>query len=302
MKKFIVVLLLLFGFNVVNASVNTYERSESDYRVHSSIIINNNNISNILSTPSVNESEKVYDFADLLSESEESLLYNEVIKYINDFNMDMVILTISDNPKGSAKEYAEDFYDYNYFGIGNTFDGILFIIDMDTREMYILTTGSAIIMYDDERIDNILDSSYAYISREDYYNTCNSFIKKSHNYALSGKPDSNKNLYIDKDGNIDNEISYGGCFAISAGISLIIILIMVNMNKLVVSKVNVHNNLVSDSLKIEKVGQTLVNTYTTSTRIASSSSSSFGSSSRSGGSSISRGSSGRSHGGGGRRF
>ena len=87
-------------------------------------------------TPTVDASEKVYDFAELRSDSEEKSIYNEITGLIDEYNLDAAVVTINYNNKSSAKSYAEDFYDYNDFGVGSTKDGLIFLIDMDNREMF----------------------------------------------------------------------------------------------------------------------------------------------------------------------
>ena len=114
--------------------------------------------------------------------------------------MDMAIVTINNNNKNSAMVYADDFYDYNNFGINSTNDGLLFLIDMDTREIWISTTGKAILYYDDYRINNILDTTFSYIVNGDYYNCASSFITESTRYAIKGIPNSNKDYTINSNG------------------------------------------------------------------------------------------------------
>ena len=75
MKKYIKLLIVLFltifiSFNTVNASTNTKERTEDNYLISDKITVTESNKYNILQTPAVDASEKVYDFADLFTDSE----------------------------------------------------------------------------------------------------------------------------------------------------------------------------------------------------------------------------------------
>ena len=151
MKKLRIYLILIFMIAIVFntavfASTNTYTRTEDDLKINSSIKVTESVKKAVLATPKVDASEKVYDFAGLLTESEEASLYNKIMTFINTYNMDMAVVTIDNNNKASTMAYADDFYDYNDFGVGSTFDGLLFLIDMDNREMWISPTGEAIIM------------------------------------------------------------------------------------------------------------------------------------------------------------
>ena len=44
--------------------------------------------------------------------------------------MDMVLVTVKYHTKNNTKEYAQDFYDYNKFGLNATYDGIIFVIQL----------------------------------------------------------------------------------------------------------------------------------------------------------------------------
>jgi len=199
-KYFLIFSICFFLISNSFASTKTYERTLNNLQVSEDIEVTDYNRDIILKTPKVDETEKIYDFADLFSKSEEEQLYNEINDFIYDTDFDMAIVTINKNPKSSAMNYADDFYDYNYFGIGSTHDGLLFLIDMDTREMWISTTGNAILMYDDNRIDEILYNTYVEISNQNYYECGLSFIETSKYYFGLGIPDSNKDYIIDENG------------------------------------------------------------------------------------------------------
>ena len=307
MKKLLVIVVCFMATIVpVNASTKTFERTEDNLRVDNSINVNNSNIDDILSTPSVNASEKVYDFADLFTSSEESIIYDKAIEYISSHNMDLVIVTIDDNPKANAREYGMDFYDYNDFGTDNKHSGILLIIDMDNRRYEMITSGEAIIMYDDARIDNILDYIYNDIKYKTYYNGVTKFISRVSSYASDGIPESNKYASVDEYGNItiNQPLPWIKMLLASAVITLIVMVILVLRNKMVRKATTAKEYLDKDTLAIHTLSDVLVDKHVSRVRIERSSSNSFSSSSssRSGGSSTSRGSSGRSHGGGGRSF
>ena len=295
----ILIVFILFNTTVF-ASTNTYPRTENDLKIDSSIIVTESVKKAALATPKVDASEKVYDFADLLTESEELALYNKIMTFINTYNMDMVIVTIDTNNKRSATSYADDFYDYNDFGIGSTFDGLLFLIDMDNREMWISTTGKAIIMFDDYRIDKILDETYKYISTKNYYNCAKAFIEKSSNYASIGIPSSNSDYKIDENGNYvrteyEKYFPIFGIIIFSLIVSSVFIAIACYRHKTIRKATRAKHYLVKDSFKLTESEDRFVTTHTSKVYDPPSSSSGGGSSSH-------RSSSGRSHGGGGRRF
>ena len=203
MKKYFVLLItfiLLVNINVY-ASTNTKPRTEDNLDVWDNIDISRYK-NDILNTPNVDETEKIYDFADLYTDSEEELLYNKVTNYIEKTNVDLVILTIDKNDKGTAAKYAEDFYIYNYFGREDKKrSGSLFIIDMDTRTMEMITSGSAILYIDDSRYDILLDKSFPYLKDGNYYKATDVFVDNISNYGTN-IPSSNANYTIDDEGNL----------------------------------------------------------------------------------------------------
>lgn len=108
--------------------------------------------------------EKVFDYANLFTAEEEDNLRYHANKF-EKYALSVVYLTIDDAEGKSAMECADEFYDDNNFRQ----DGVLFLIDMDNREMYISTTGKSIDILTDEMLDGILDDSYMYASQGEYY-------------------------------------------------------------------------------------------------------------------------------------
>ena len=281
--KITLVMLTIFTLNIVPvyASTNTKERTEDNYLVEDWVTVTEDNKNNILTTPAIDATEKVYDFADLFTDEEEQQLYTKITNYINEYNLDLAVVTIDENNK-TPREYADDFYDYNDF---NQQGGILFLIDMDNRKIYMSTTGQAIKMYNDYRINTALDEVYTYMSDEEYYEGTSSYIDKISNYAKEGIPTSNK-----------EEKSLTSSIFMSLLIGLIgtaiIMAILIFKNKMVRKATTAREYLNKNSIKIQNMGEILISSNTTKHEIDHSSS----------GSSTHTGSSGSSHGGGGHSF
>ena len=243
--------------------------------------------------PTVDASLKIYDYADLFSENEEKQLYDAVTAFIEKNNMDMAIVTIKYNPERQAMVYADDFYDYNEFGKNASNDGVLFLIDMDTREMWISTTGDAINRLNDREIDRILDKCYNKITAKEYFECANEFIKhtdiliKSTGSQTTFSPAFNpEQILIGAAGG-----AIVGMIYYAMGSSKHRLIRRENRARNYESKLNLTTN--TDIL----VHHTVNRVYSPQT--TSSGSGGFGGG---GGSSIHIGSSGISHGGGGRHF
>ena len=118
--------------------------------------------------------------------------------------MDMVLVTIDENPYGESdyysKIYAQDFYYYSEFGINSSHDGVIFLIDMANRYIYVATKGYAIVIYDDSRIDYITEVAYDYLTNGRYFDAYKAMITRADEYADAGVPNSNVNLCVDEKG------------------------------------------------------------------------------------------------------
>src|SRR5690606_7002669 len=99
----------------------------------------------------------VFDDAMLFSDDERVALEVEANNLSSEYKMDIVIVTTNNAEGKTSREYADDFYYYGGFGVGDDYDGILFLIDMDNREAYIYTSGIGIRYLTDLRMDKVLD-------------------------------------------------------------------------------------------------------------------------------------------------
>lgn len=281
--KITLVMLTIFTLNIVPvyASTNTKERTEDNYLVEDWVTVTEDNKNNILTTPAIDATEKVYDFADLFTDEEEQQLYTKITNYINEYNLDLAVVTIDENNK-TPREYADDFYDYNDF---NQQGGILFLIDMYNRKIYMSTTGEAIKMYNDYRINTALDEVYTYMSDEEYYEGTSSYIDKISDYAKKGVPTSN---------NEEKSLTSSIFMSLLIGLigTAIIMAILIFKNRMVKKATTAREYLNKNSIKIQNMGEILISSNTTKHEIDHSSS----------GSSTHTGSSGSSHGGGGHSF
>lgn len=258
--------------------------------------------------------DKVYDLAMLFTEGQIEELQQMCVKCAKGTKLDVGIVTTNDAQGKSSMAYADDFYDDMGFGYDNGASGIIMLIDMDNREVYLSTAGIAIGYFNDDDIDDVIDNLYGYITSGDYYNAAVSFIEdveRHVSYINNAYPDGVESWF---DGDYtdynDFENDYGALrkeksifaypladFFIAAFGSLIIVLIMcMNSKSKMTAGANTYIN--RDKLNVRRSMDTYLRTTVTKTKIQSSSGSSGGHS----GGSHHRSSSGRSHGGGGRKF
>ena len=298
MKKKILIFLLLIGlfcsFTIkdVYASTSTFERTTENLLVQDYISVNDSNIEDILNTPAVDASEKIYDFADLFSDSEETKLYDKVLDYIRNSKLDMAIVTTNENNKSSSMVYADDFYDYNDFGYENSNSGLLLLIDMYNREIYMTTAGDAISKYPDKVINSILDYVYTFMSNENYYEGCSSFLNLASSYASLDSSEYSS-YTINSNGQLVRDYRSLVSVLIFAIVgTAIIIFIMIRMNKMVFKAASSREYLNNNTKSAKVIKETFLGSHVSKVKIESDSST--------GGTHTSGG--GVSHGGGGHKF
>ena len=117
----------------------------------------------------------VYDMADLFTDEEEKALSEQAQALSDTMQMEAVIVTTDDN-SDSAQVFADGFYQAGGFGTGSDYSGILFLIDMDNRELYISTSGKMIRYMTDSRVEDVLDDVYGYMGDADYYGAASAFL------------------------------------------------------------------------------------------------------------------------------
>ncbi len=104
----------------------------------------------------------VYDMADLLSDTEEKALLEEMQPITAYGGAAFVSVDINYT---STSVYAEDMY-RQYFGKNS---GTLFVIDMDNHQIYIFSDGAIYKIVNNQYATSITDNVYRYASNRKYY-------------------------------------------------------------------------------------------------------------------------------------
>lgn len=308
--RYFVLVLLLFTINInVKASTKTFDRNEKDnLGVNKKWHITEKNKSNVLATPLVDSSEKIYDFSDVLTEEEEIKLKEKIDKFISKSNIDVVIVTtnlpyVSDD---TNETYASDFYDYNDFGINfDRYSGVLLLRNTYEQDPYynMYMFGDAQLYYYGQRTENILDDIYNDVHLGNYLSGFELFINEINNYYDDKIPDYMKDYYVDDNGYLKKEYIYHyplkEIVIISLIITSIIMIILLKKNKMVKKAYEAREYLDGNSISYSIKKDQFLSSHTTHHRINTNS----GSSGFSSGSSFSShsGSSGGGHSSGGGR-
>lgn len=256
---------------------------------------------------------RVIDNANLLTDGEENSLRIYIDEIINTYEFDVVILTTDSCEGKSVVEYADDYFDYNGYGYGDEYDGILFLLSMEERDWYFSTCGYGIYVFTDYGIQRLGNSILSYLSGGEYYDAFNEFLYHVEDYITQANDGNPYDVYIsdyEYDYNYDYDYEYtytttddrilylGIALLASVVIALIIVLIMKYKMNTLRSQHNAHDYIKRDSLVLFVKNDLFLHSNIKKTRRDTDSSSGG----KSGGSSTHTSSSGRSHGGGGGKF
>lgn len=140
---------------------------------------------------------RVYDMAGLFTEPEKQRFEQRIGECQKEYGLEVVVVTTDDAQGKRSQEYGDDFYDEGDFQE----DGILFLIDMDNRELAISTSGKAIRIFTDQRIEDMLDGVYEGASQGDYAASVESFLSDTARWSKAGIPGGQYN-YDTETGNI----------------------------------------------------------------------------------------------------
>lgn len=203
---------------------------------------------------------KVYDYAQVLTEKEENNLKTKINKYMNKYNIDMVIVTVKYYTQSTLDEYMNLFYNKNDFGIGNNKDGIILVLDLKNSydNIGIQTFGRTVNFYSQNELENISNE----INKEKgYYQKLNKFIDGSNEYI-----DNFDNIYIG-DHNILASVNWLEIIILSSIIPTIIIIIGLLKSKNVKKECNDNYYIKKDSVVINKKSDKFITTNTKKERL-----------------------------------
>ena len=124
----------------------------------------------VLSVPvfaSVGEHRYLFDYADKLSDDEENTVSQLLDSAAEERNVELYIVTKSENPDFSAREYLSQFAS----GITSTASGgvIYAVFDYDSNTFAVVPTGNAEGVYDSSLLEDMISD---FFSSGEIYNSC----------------------------------------------------------------------------------------------------------------------------------
>lgn len=241
------------------------------------------------------EMPRLVDNAGLLTETEQSELLATLDEISERQKADIVVVTTNTLNGKTPMNYADDFYDYNGYGYGAEYDGVLLLVSTEDRDWWISTCGYGITAITDDGIDYISDKFLSYLKGENYAKAFSTYAELCDDFfsqAKTGQPYDGDHMPKDP---FNTVLWLLVAMGIGIGIALGITGSMKKKLRSVKLQSAAGSYVKANSMNItERRDIFLYNTVTRTERPKSSSSS--------GGSSTHSSSSGSTHGGGGGKF
>ena len=127
----------------------------------------------------------LYDEAGLLDYQYERLLEESLEALSEKYQAQFTIITLSGTDGWDVDTYVEMLYDGLNMGYGENRDGVLLMIDMDSRQFRILTNGMPGVAINTDVIADITNTITSDLSSGDYYAAFDTFLEQC-DYYLDG--------------------------------------------------------------------------------------------------------------------
>lgn len=170
------------------------------------------------------------DRAELLDSWEEERLTERLEEITDETGVAVVVVTVDGLDGKSVRSYADDWL--NHGGYGN--DGVLLLIDMDSRQWYISTAGYGMTAISDASAQRIGDRVAPYLGDEEYYDGLCVFADGCEDYILRAQ--SGQGEPQETESAVPGLETLGICVLIGFVISLIVALCLKAQLKSVRSK------------------------------------------------------------------
>lgn len=195
--------------------------------------------------------EFVIDDADLLTDYEEDMLEELILKLNEAHSVNLVIHTTDDTDGKYIEDYADDYYDNGGFRE----DGLIFVISMAERDYYTSTCGYLVDYMPWYDIDTICEPVVPYLSNAQYYDAFELYLTRVSDY-LNGEfdygdegvfaGDYNEDHYVDDEYYYEDDYIYtsGGSslsdnlFAKEIILIIVAVIIAVVITMILKSKMN----------------------------------------------------------------
>lgn len=130
--------------------------------------------------------ERVFDYADKLTDSEEESLRMLIAEREKQIGCDIILVTLDEELSKSTMDYADDFYDEHKFGYDEPWgDGVVYVDNWYDGYVWLSTSGKAENRYSDSMIDRLIDNVTS-ITNDDPYMAYERYVNMVYE-QMSGK-------------------------------------------------------------------------------------------------------------------
>lgn len=126
---------------------------------------------------------RLVDNADLLMADDAEALLADLDCRSEALQFDIVIVTVDSLDGETPRNYAEDFFWYNNYGLGEDRDGALLLVAMDTRDWYIATHGFGITAITPAGREAMVDRFLPQLSNAEYAAAFSTFAEECEDYV-----------------------------------------------------------------------------------------------------------------------
>ena len=119
----------------------------------------------------------IIDNAGLLTSSEKDSLMNRLDSIAKTYSIDLVIVTENGIGSIAPKNYADNFFYFNGYGLGNDRDGCIFLIVSETRQYWFSTSGRAIGILNPDAFEKLESDAVRFLKEDNYYAAFISFLE-----------------------------------------------------------------------------------------------------------------------------
>jgi len=143
--------------------------------------------------------DRIVDNAGLLSSGEKAQLSKLMDAIAAAYNFDLVIVTEKDIGSKSPMDYADDFFDYNGYGLGEDRDGCLFLQVTRGRDYWFSTSGRGMKLLDgNSTAFNKLEADVLrHLKTDQYFSAYEAFINNMEKFLSLEARGRSYNLFYE---------------------------------------------------------------------------------------------------------
>jgi len=171
----------------------------------------------VISAP-VFAKSRVIDSAGLLSAAEAASLQDLADTVSLTYNFDLVIVTENDIGNAQPMSYADDFFDYNGYGLGKDRDGCLLLVVMGIRDYSFSTSGRGNGILNDVAAGKLEKDLLNSLGKNEFYNAFVAFVKNWEEFLVLDAEGRHYNVFYEY-----NVIMVVIAWLVSLGIGFLIV-------------------------------------------------------------------------------